>query len=165
MAYSSPRTWTTGELVTAAMLNQDIRDNQNAAFPLGVAAWTTYTPSNTNITVGNGTQTASYTRVGRVIVFKYHLVWGSTTSYGGQIEVGLPVAAVGAISQVLGSALLVDAATRVYVATARLDTASGSQAIVGHTESGGAGSVDATNPFTWTTNDVLSVTGTYEAAS
>ena len=27
MAYQTPRTWTTAELVTAAMLNQDIRDN------------------------------------------------------------------------------------------------------------------------------------------
>lgn len=30
MAWSTPRTWTTGELVTAAMLNQEIRDNSNA---------------------------------------------------------------------------------------------------------------------------------------
>jgi hypothetical protein len=27
MAYATPRTWTTGELATAAMLNQDVRDN------------------------------------------------------------------------------------------------------------------------------------------
>ena len=27
MAYVAPRTWTTGELVTAAMMNQDVRDN------------------------------------------------------------------------------------------------------------------------------------------
>jgi hypothetical protein len=27
MAYSAPRTWTTGDLATAAMLNQDLRDN------------------------------------------------------------------------------------------------------------------------------------------
>ena len=27
MAYVAPRTWTTGELVTEAMMNQDVRDN------------------------------------------------------------------------------------------------------------------------------------------
>ncbi|KKN16961.1 hypothetical protein LCGC14_0970780 [marine sediment metagenome] len=27
MPYVAPRTWTTGELVTAAMMNQDVRDN------------------------------------------------------------------------------------------------------------------------------------------
>jgi hypothetical protein len=30
MSWQNPRTWSTGELVTAAMLNQDIRDNMNA---------------------------------------------------------------------------------------------------------------------------------------
>ncbi len=30
MAYVAPRTWTTGELVTAAMMNQDVRDNMVA---------------------------------------------------------------------------------------------------------------------------------------
>lgn len=30
MPYVAPRTWTTGELVTAAMMNQDVRDNMIA---------------------------------------------------------------------------------------------------------------------------------------
>ena len=30
MAWVTPRTWTTGDLATAAMLNQDVRDNPNA---------------------------------------------------------------------------------------------------------------------------------------
>ena len=30
MAWSTPRTWVTGELVTAALLNSYVRDNQNA---------------------------------------------------------------------------------------------------------------------------------------
>ena len=30
MAYIAPRTWATGELVTAAMMNQDVRDNITA---------------------------------------------------------------------------------------------------------------------------------------
>ncbi len=30
MAYVAPRTWTTGELVTAALMNQDVRDNMVA---------------------------------------------------------------------------------------------------------------------------------------
>ena len=39
MAWSSPRTWTTGELVTAALMNTHIRDNLNALFsPPGTTA-------------------------------------------------------------------------------------------------------------------------------
>lgn len=30
MAWATPRTWTTSEIVTAAMMNQDVRDNMNA---------------------------------------------------------------------------------------------------------------------------------------
>src|SRR5688500_12838419 len=30
MAWTSPRTWTVGQIVTAAQLNVDIRDNENA---------------------------------------------------------------------------------------------------------------------------------------
>ena len=32
MAWTTPRTWTTGELVTAAIMNKHIRDNLNALF-------------------------------------------------------------------------------------------------------------------------------------
>lgn len=32
MAFTTPRTWSVGELVTAAMLNEQIRDNMNAIF-------------------------------------------------------------------------------------------------------------------------------------
>jgi hypothetical protein len=41
MAWSSPRTWTTGEVVTAAHMNQEVRDNFLAAFPnqMNVLDW------------------------------------------------------------------------------------------------------------------------------
>ena len=37
MAWTAPRTWTTGELVTAAIMNTHIRDNQNIINPTGVS--------------------------------------------------------------------------------------------------------------------------------
>lgn len=37
MAWTTPRTWTTGELVTAAIMNAHIRDNQNTLNPAGVS--------------------------------------------------------------------------------------------------------------------------------
>jgi hypothetical protein len=37
MAWTTPRTWTTGELVTAAIMNAHIRDNQNVLNPSGVS--------------------------------------------------------------------------------------------------------------------------------
>ena len=42
MVWSAPRTWVTAEVVTAAHMNQEVRDNFNAAFPDGVegVSWT-----------------------------------------------------------------------------------------------------------------------------
>jgi hypothetical protein len=42
MAYSTPRTWATDEIVTAAHMNQEVRDNLDAALPDEVEAidWT-----------------------------------------------------------------------------------------------------------------------------
>lgn len=37
MAWSVPRTWTTGELVTAAIMNQHVRDNLNVLNPTAVS--------------------------------------------------------------------------------------------------------------------------------
>lgn len=35
MAWTTPRTWVTSEIVTASQLNTHVRDNLNAVFPLG----------------------------------------------------------------------------------------------------------------------------------
>lgn len=160
MAYASPRTWTTAEMTTAAMLNQDVRDNLLAAFPLGVDAWTAYTPSNTNITVGNGIQVARYQRIGRLIHVMYDLLWGSTTSYAGAITVGAPVAAA-ATGKWIGTALFLDANVNDFPGVCRLSASASSisPVIVA------GGGVSATAPFTWVNTDRLTLGITYEALS
>lgn len=133
-----------------------------------LGAWDAYTPTNTNVTLGNGTQTALWTRMGRLVVVRYHLLWGSTTAFGGTVELGLPVAAVSSITQA-GPANLIDAGTRFYLGQVLpgRDAAgtNANKALVVHSESGNNGRVDATNPFTWTTNDLLVATFAYEAAA
>jgi xanthosine utilization system XapX-like protein len=58
MAYTTPRTWTNGETVTAALMNTHLRDNLTAivaANPLVVPAARVY--NNADITVANNTET------------------------------------------------------------------------------------------------------------
>src|SRR5688500_13674507 len=55
------------------------------------AAWTSYTPTNTNVTVGNGTLYAAYIQAGKTTTFVWALLFGSSTSLGGTIDIGLPV--------------------------------------------------------------------------
>lgn len=56
-------------------------------------AWTSYTPSLVNITLGNGTMTAKFARIGNTIFFRIVIVCGSTTAIGNGITISAPVAA------------------------------------------------------------------------
>ena len=131
------------------------------------AAWETYTPTWTNLTVGNGTQDFKYSRVNKVVAVTGKLTFGSTTSVtGNPIRMSLPVnnarsgyvhmGTVGfddyAVAQFFGSALA-GSTTEVYLYALN---------VAGTYPSYVASS--ATVPFTWTTNDFITVYLTYEAA-
>lgn len=160
MPYTTPATWVAGAVLTAAQLNQQLRDNLLAAFALGVDAWTAYTPTNTNVTLGNGTQVARYQRIGRLIAVNYDLLWGSTTAYAGSISIGLPVPA-GATGKWIGSALYLDANVNDFPGVCRISA--GGTVMTPVINSGGG--VTATTPFTWVTTDRLSISVVYEAAT
>ena len=72
MAWTTPRTWVAGERLTALLLNTHLRDNLNAALPLGVDAWTAFTPT---VKFGTNTQAilnnSRYMRVGRLVMAQY----------------------------------------------------------------------------------------------
>lgn len=126
-----------------------------------LGAWNTYTPSNTNITVGNGTQVARWVRgPGRTVHVAYDLTFGSTTAFTGVAIIGLPIAA-SASGRRAGSAWLLDSGTSDYGAFVRHEASAATVAI---TPTAG-GQVDSTSPFTWTTNDRLSFSHTYESVS
>lgn len=164
MAYSVITTPVTGTTISTVDFGIKVKDNFDAAFPLGIDAWTSYSPANTNVTVGNGTETAAYQRVGRLITVRYRLTWGSTTAFGGTVEIGMPVAAK-ASTTFIGAVWISDAATRDYVGSAVIGYTDATHARILHTEAGNAGSVNATNPQTWATSDVLALGITYESAS
>lgn len=167
MAWSTPRTWTTGELVTAAHLNQEVRDNLAAAHPLGVDAWTPYTPTLTQSGAVTKTVTyAKYQRVGRLIHFAVNLSITGTGTASNVVLVGLPVAAsAGFDGCQLGPGLIYDSsASTVY---------NGNAAVVGTTTAhiwpAADGAVTALGGRAFTaalaSGDLIRMSGTYEAAS
>ncbi|MFD3741575.1 hypothetical protein [Streptomyces sp. NPDC058629] len=100
----TPRTWTVGEVVSATMLNTEIRDQFNSM----LAAWTAFTPTwtgtTTNPSFGNAVVTARYMKIGRSCRVRWDIVMGSTTTYGsGGWSFGLPFAAAGAGVQIGGA--------------------------------------------------------------
>lgn len=126
------------------------------------SAWSSYSPTDANITVGNGSQSAFWKKVGRTIHFTWSLTLGSSSSIGTAAAVGLPEAAAGVRHAV--AARYNDTGTREWVGAARI-ASSGSTAVLLHTESGNAGVVSATAPHTWAATDEIVVTGTYFSAT
>lgn len=129
----------------------------------GAGTWTTYTPTNSNITVGNGTQTARYVRTGKTVTVSYRLTFGSTTSFGGTIRVGMPSTSNSFANGFLN---LTDNGTGNFSGGVVIDAAS-SQAIcrtskVDSTWAKWDDEVTNTSPFTWTTGDSLGFSITYE---
>lgn len=53
-------------------------------------AWTSYSPTFTNLTLGNGAITAHYMLLGKSLFLKIALVYGSTTSTAGAVTVSIP---------------------------------------------------------------------------
>lgn len=56
-------------------------------------AWQSFTPSWTNITVGNGTNQGYQTQVGKTVILRVKFILGSTSSIGGNVLLTLPVTA------------------------------------------------------------------------
>ncbi len=138
------------------------------ANPQGYPSHFTYTPTLTNITIGNGTATGRYAQIGSLAFFSFNLTCGSTTSMGTNPIFTVPVVPKYSNSIVIAS-LLLDSGTASYFSTSVNESVGTKENVYTyvHAASGSYATynlVTATVPFTWTTNDRLSATGTYEIA-
>ena len=165
MAITS-QTFTTSELVTAAKMNANVRDNWQATWPTATEAWQAWSPSYANLTVGNGTVVARYIQVGDLVTAAWLFTMGSTSSVGTGPTVSLPVTATSSYTatyMTLGTAEYVNAWVAAYLGLA--DNASTTTvALQSIGASGIWAAVSATVPFTFATSDALSFQISYEAA-
>lgn len=171
----------TGTLVsrdsTDTLTNKTLTDpvvNQfGTASGLG-AAWSTWSPSYTNFSLGNGTlNVARYKQVGKIVFFEIFVTMGSTSSVTGQIFFTLPVTAsssywVNTVTPMPSSAVFIDAGSgvvdgRVYLQST---TTGGLWAANAASTYTAVVAISATVPFTWngTNNDTWQAAGAYEAA-
>ena len=132
-----------------------------------IGTWTTYTPTFTGMTVGNGTLLFSYTQINKLVHVVGRFYLGSTSSIASTPIMSLPVTRYTSDLEVLGTGYLGDTGTATYMSYPLSITNStvilfAADHTVGTTVLEGA--VTATNPFTWTTGDRISVTLTYRAA-
>ncbi|WP_060952388.1 hypothetical protein [Streptomyces hygroscopicus] len=163
----APRTWVVGETVTAAIMNQEIRDQFSSMF----AAWTTYTPTwtaaNTNPSLGNGTLIGRYLKVGLTCTAHINLTMGSSTTYGsGNYSWALPFPSANTGCTYIGHAHLLSGSTRwmgQFVISPASTTAS--PFFPANATTTTAAFMQATVPTVLAATHQLRITVTYETAS
>ena len=122
-------------------------------------AWTAYTPTLLNMTLGNGTVTAAYSQVGKIVSYRAKVVLGSTSSISADAAIGGPVTPKVVVSNAdawIGNAAYIDVSASQWYQGFTKGVYLGYPGLYGY--------VAATVPFTWASGDVIHVNGTYEAA-
>jgi hypothetical protein len=153
-----PPVFVPDEIVTASKMNAIGGD------------WDDWSPTLTNITIGNGTVDARYVQIGKTVLVRFLFTFGSSGSaVGTSPQVSLPVdchASYGSNLVWIADAVLFDASsvrrkgvvilnqtTQRFLVEA-LDVSTTVRHI----------SITSTVPFAWAVGDVIGFTATYEAA-
>ena len=134
------------------------------------AAWQSWTPTWTNLTVGSGTLSAKYVQIGKTVHFRIIFVYGSGSSVGSNPTFTLPVTHVsyttpGSYLQI-GYGECYDVGVASYNTAIRLNSTTVCQLYVlnGSTTVVQPTAITSTSPFTWASGDGFAIQGTYEAA-
>lgn len=169
MAYAS---WSVvfGEQPTAAKWN--ILGTNDAYFNGLVGsgtAWSSWSPSYTNITVGSGSVSAKYQQFGKTVFYRITIVFGAGMSIASGALISLPVTSVAipgtADRQVIGYGTYQDTGTANYYAVVRWNTTTTMKLMsLDGANSTGYNTVSNTIPFTWVSTDEIHLHGMYEAA-
>lgn len=127
-----------------------------------MGAWAGYTPTLTGITLGNGSVSFTYVQQGKTVHVRGRVTFGSTTSVTGAASISLPVTAT--------SANFVASLTARAAGTDYMMLPIATTTTIGVNALGSAGAytnrttISSTVPATWTTNDFITFSATYEAA-
>lgn len=164
MAYTTPRTWVTGELVTDTLLNTHLRDNLLTAFPGGME-WQSYTPTTAGLTLGNGTLVGRYYQIGGLVTVQCQFTLGTTSAVTGGITFTTPVTAATDIDAniFVGVGGFYDSSAGSggrYPGLVRFVSGTTMAIMVGTSPATNPG---ASNPFTWATGDIVAFSVSYEA--
>jgi len=157
------KTWSTGETVTAANMNAQIKD-----FATAFGAWGAYTPSigGTGWAIGNGTATGYYAQAQKTVVFSITITWGSSSTFGAGADLTLSLPVSSKSVPFPATINLVDTGTVGYVGT--VYGVSGSTLTPGVCNAAGTyatlAGIRSTVPHTWASTDVIYASGIYEAA-
>jgi len=126
-------------------------------------AWTTWSPTVTGLTKGNGTEVARYRLNGKMVDIFYQFTFGSTSSVTSQVYLTPPINSVYDLT--IASAFMFDTAGGYYLSGIYMPKSIIYLKTLG---TGGTyldmGQLTSTTPFTWNTTDVFNFNFSYEVA-
>jgi hypothetical protein len=137
---------------------------------LGVGAWTSWTPTYQNFTIGNATVTARYQQVGKLTNAFCKIVFGSTTSFTAYPIIFFPSGLTSARTGYFTGTFNADdvSAGTSFTGTVYLegsaDKFQGAVTNASSTYAYAAFMTGNTIPMTWTTGDIMTFSFTFEAA-
>jgi len=130
-------------------------------------AWTTWSPTVTNVTKGNGTEVARYCQIGKTVFFEYSFTLGSTSSITNSVVVSAPVSYKGSLTFApVGNVLSEDKDTTFYSGSVLLQASTNNLLPYADLSSGTYATqqnLNTTVPFTWANTDRFFMSGSYEA--
>lgn len=158
-----------GGLDSANITDGGITPNELASGAGSSWAWQSWTPTLTNLTLGNGSVTASYIQTGKTVFFKFKFVLGTTSAVGTSPTITLPVTATStgmSGNSIIGDVSFLDNGAAQYRGSFYyLSTTTGIIAAnVASTTYLSIASVTSAAPFTFGSTDEICISGTYEAA-
>ena len=127
-------------------------------------AWQAYTPTLTNVTIGNGTRIGRYARIGKTVCGYVKFTLGSTSSVTGRILISLP-STPNTNDAVTFYGTFLDAGVANYLGMFEaIGTEIYTSGIFTNGTYANGAATSATVPFTWTNTDNFLVTFVYEEA-
>lgn len=136
-----------------------------ASTPLSFPQWFSYTPTWTNLTIGNGSQTNKFKMDGTKVTVTNEVTLGSTSSVGSGVTFTWPVTAASyATSKTsVGVGRLDDTGTAGYFAIVEMTSTTVGTVLaigVGGTYANAVG-LTSSIPHTWATTDIVALTSQY----
>lgn len=193
MAYTTPPDFTPFDVLTAAQMdilsNNDISFNNGSGIDNGKIlpnhlfasastannwSWDTFTPTWTSSgsapSIGNGTFTGQYLKVGKIVFVQFSFVGGSSTTWGtGTYYINYPVTPASKYNTLVGgwclSGYVEDLSLQAFTVNgSRTQDLTKFRVTMYAPEGSVVLQWGHTSPFTWSTGDLWMASGFYEAA-
>lgn len=138
----------------------------------GGGVWQSWTPTWTNWAIGNSIVVAKYTQIGKTVFWSLAVTLGTTASVSVSVPIfSLPVTAANtwantnSVNIGMGGMALA-AGDAVYFARAQVQSTTTAVVTCEFNTSNyiSFGTITSSEPFSWTTNSVLDLKGSYQAA-